>query len=112
MTGPEEFERQALSLGLPAVARNGAQVSFELEIPDGSFAGQKRRVGAEVPGDFPVTPPGGPHINPATVHSAGAVHASSFGAGWVYWSRPVPSWATDRSLRAWLRHVRSLFAQV
>ena len=112
MTGPEEFERQARALGLTGVRRAGNQVSFELDIPAGTFAGQTRTVGADVPADFPMTPPPGQHVTPPTVHTGGAVHGSSFGAGWVYWSRPIQRWAADRSLRAWVRHVRSLFAQV
>lgn len=112
MTGPEEFERQARELGLQGVQRDGHRVVFELEIPAGSYAGQLRRIAAEVPEDFPLAAPPGPHVSPATVHTGGAVHVSSLGPAWTYWSRPAPSWAQDRSVKAWVRHVRSLFAQV
>ena len=112
MTGADEFERQARDLGLSDVVRAGNRVTFTLDIPDGSFAGETRRIGAEVPEDFPITAPPGPHINPATVHTGGAVHASSFGTDWAYWSRPAQNWVSNRSVQAWIRHVRSLFAQV
>lgn len=112
MTGVEEFERQAHVLGLPNIVVEGNWVLFDLEIPAGRFAGETRRVGAEVPVDFPDTPPPGPHVTPPTTHPAGAVHASARGSEWVYWSRPAPGWPADRSVKSWVRHVRSLFAQV
>lgn len=111
-SGPAEFARQAVCLGLTGVEINGSWVTFDLPIPVGLHAGECRRIGAEVPADFPDTPPAGPHVSPATTHPAGAVHASPLGAQWVYWSRPAQSWAADRSVKAWIRHVRSLFAQV
>lgn len=112
MTGADEFERQAHLLGLTRVGREGRRVMFDLEVPDGSYAGQTRRVCAEVPDDFPLAAPPGPHISPATIHTGGAVQASPIGPDWTYWSRPMPNWAADRSVKAWVRHVRSLFAQV
>lgn len=112
MTGADEFERQALELGLPNVVAEGNWVLFDLELPAGRFAGETRRVAAEVPTDFPDNPPPGPHVTPPTTHPAGAVHTSPRGAEWVYWSRPAPGWPADRSVKAWVRHVRSLFAQV
>jgi hypothetical protein len=110
--GPDEFARQLNLLGITGVSVNGSWVSFDLVIPMGAYAGATRRIAAEVPVDFPDMPPPGPHVSPPTIHPAGAVHASALGADWVYWSRPTPGWATERSVRAWLRHVRSLFAQV
>lgn len=111
-SGSVEFARQAEGLGLTGVEVNGSWVTFELPIPVGLHAGESRRIAAEVPADFPDTPPPGPHVSPATTHPAGAVHASPLGAQWVYWSRPAQGWAADRSVKAWIRHVRSLFAQV
>lgn len=112
MTGPDEFSRQAAALGLDGVRQEGHRVFFTIELPAGQYAGQSREICAEVPTDFPLTPPPGPHVRPATVHPAGAVQASPVGDDWIYWSRPAPNWATDRSVRAWVRHVRSLFAQL
>lgn len=111
-SGPAEFASQAQRLGLAGVEVNGSWVMFDLPIPAGRHAGERRRIAAEVPADFPVTPPPGPHVSPATTHPAGAVHASPLGPDWVYWSRPAPGWPADRSVKAWIRHVRSLFAQV
>lgn len=110
--GPQEFGRQAVALGVDNVAVVDDWVYFDLEIPAGALAGQTRRIAAQVPGDFPDTPPPGPHVSPATTHPAGAVHASTLEGSWCYWSRPTPNWAADRSVKAWLRHVNSLFAQI
>ncbi len=112
MTGPEEFARQAEALGLAEVRVEEGWLFFELPIHAGKHAGESRRIAAQVPVDFPDTPPPGPHVSPATTHPAGAVHASPLGSDWVYWSRPVQAWPADRSVKAWVRHVRSVFAQV
>ncbi|GAC1382478.1 MAG: hypothetical protein NVSMB48_13110 [Marmoricola sp.] len=112
LRGAAEFARQLSVLGIANVSVNGTWVFFDLQIPIGAYAGTVRRIAADVPVDFPDTPPPGPHINPPTLHPAGAVLGSSLGADWVYWSRPAQGWAADRSVRAWLRHVRSLFAQI
>ncbi len=112
MSGAETFAEEARSLGLSDVAVEGTWVKFDLAIPVGRFGGETRRIAAEVPPDFPLNPPPGPHVSPPTTHPAGAVHASPLGTEWVYWSRPAQGWAADRSVKAWLRHVRSLFAQV
>lgn len=111
-TGPSEFARQARLLGLPGLEVRDAWVFFGLDVPDGTHAGKRVRIAAEVPADFPDTPPPGPHVNPPLTHAAGAVHGSpTLGPDWLYWSRPAPGWARDRTVRAWVRHVRSLFAQ-
>lgn len=112
MNVAESFAQEAAALGLDEVAVEGNWVKFNLTIPVGRFSGEVRRIAAEVPADFPLNPPPGPHVSPPTTHPAGAVHASPLGSEWVYWSRPAQGWATDRSVRAWVRHVRSLFAQV
>lgn len=112
MTAAEEFARQARELGLENVATEGEWVQFDLQIPVGRFAGETRRIAGQIPADFPLTPPPGPHVTPPTTHPAGAVHASPLGSEWVYWSRPAQGWAQERSAKAWVRHVRSLFGQI
>jgi hypothetical protein len=112
MSGTEEFARQADALGLPQVRVDGSWVFFELVVPGGSHAGQTRQIAAQVPPDFPDAAPPGPHVSPPTTHPAGAVHSSPLGGDWVYWSRPAPNWSHDRSVKSWVRHVRSLFAQI
>ncbi len=110
--GPAEFARQARALGLADVTHTGDEwVYIGLDVPVGSHQGETVRVAAQVPPDFPDNPPPGPHISPPYTHPAGGVHASSLGSDYMYWSRPAPQWQADRSVRAWVRHVRSLFGQ-
>lgn len=109
--GPEEFARQTRLLGQANVTSDGVWVEFDLDVPAGSHAGTTVRIAAEVPLDFPDTPPTGPHVRPRLQHPHGAVHESGRGPQFVYWSRPAQNWATERTVRAWLRHVRSVFGQ-
>lgn len=94
------------------------RVSFPYTIPVGPLTGREIRLGFLVPGDFPLTPPSGPHVSARLhplqsggSHPNGGILDSSFGPDWQYWSRPHPNWAsTDRTVRAYLAHVRQLFA--
>jgi hypothetical protein len=90
---------------------NGPYAVFTFVIEVGERAGQEIRIGLEIPGDWPMTPPPGPHVSPRLGHPQGAVHASPLGPDWEYWSRPVPGWPRDRSMRCYLRHLRTLLAQ-
>jgi hypothetical protein len=96
--------------GYPAVERNGIAV-FDYTIEVGTLAGQKIRIGLQIPPDWPLTPPPGPHVNPRLGHPGGAVSGSPLGSDWEYWSRPADLWPADRSMRAYLRHLRKLFSQ-
>src|SRR5438067_1938763 len=85
----------------------------------GKFAGQEVWLGFVVSDDFPATPPTGPHFSPELLplnttsrkHPDGGIHPSwQFGAGWQYWSRPFHNWQkSDRTVRAYLAHIRKLF---
>ncbi|MGV9272298.1 hypothetical protein [Streptomyces griseosporeus] len=106
----------ALQAGLRAAGyttwQQGDFTVFEYTIEAGPRAGQSIRIGLQAPPDFPTTPPGGPHVSPRIGHPHGAVHPSGLGAEWEYWSRPAANWAADRSVRGYLRHLRTLFAQL
>ena len=111
----------ALQAGLRAVGYTPEQVTapqggeftvFDYTIEVGPQAGRSVRIGLQVPPDWPITPPGGPQVSPCLGHPDGAVHASSLGQGWEYWSRPAPDWAADRSVRGYLRHLRAVFARL
>jgi hypothetical protein len=104
---------------LAALAAHGYSVTeqagfgiFPYTVEVGRRAGEQVKVGLLIPGDWPLSPPPGPHVSPRLGHPAGAVHPSPLGAEWEYWSRPAPSWPSDRSMRAYLRHLRTLFAQL
>lgn len=105
----------ALQAGLLAVGyeprQNGEFTVFDYEVEVGSRAGESVQIALQAPPDFPVTPPPGPHVSPRLGHPGGNVHNSPLGDSWEYWSRPMPNWAPDRSVDAYLRHVRTLFSQ-
>lgn len=95
-----------------AVTRQNEFAIFSYAVEVGSRAGQQLRIGLQIPGDWPLSPPPGPHVSPRMGHPHGAVSASPLGDGWEYWSRPAQNWAADRSMRAYLRHLRTLFSQI
>ncbi len=96
--------------GYTAVEQSGIAV-FDYTIEVGTLAGRQVRIGLAIPGDWPLSPPPGPHVSPHLGHPGGAVTASPLGDEWEYWSRPANVWPSDRSMRAYLRHLRKLFSQ-
>ena len=112
-----QFVEQLRALGIEPEDRGGGRLAFRFTIEVGRFAGREVWLGVAVGDDFPANPPGGPHVSPRLLpiqsggtHPSGGVHDSPFGPEWQYWSRPFPGWAqTDRSVRAYLAHVRHLF---
>jgi hypothetical protein len=94
-------------------------------VPVGRFAGKQVRHGFVVPGDFPMTPPSGPHVSPhihplkadgqhptGGIHSAhAAVFQNALGGEWQYWSRPYPEWPrSKKTAGAYMGHVFKLWA--
>ena len=87
-------------------------VAFKYRVPIGELAGEEVLVALTAP-DWPINPPGGPHVSPRIHHPGdNNHHQSPLGPTWIYWSRPHPRWADgDRSLEEYLTHMRTLFAQ-
>jgi len=120
MEGRAEFEAQLRALGFVPEDRTDGRTSFPYTVGAGPFAGETIRLGVEVPTEFSRNPPGGIHISPRILPlNPGApghperVATSPFGEEWEYWSRPIPQWPkTDRSVKAYLAYVESLFARV
>jgi hypothetical protein len=109
--GAAGFLAALTQAGFDITVRDGfATFAYLVEV--GSRTGEQVQLGLAIPGDWPLSPPPGPHVNPRLGHPHGAVHDSPLGPDWEYWSRPVPNWTLDRSLRAYLRHLRALFAQL
>jgi hypothetical protein len=97
------------------VTVNGTDfVVFDYVIEVGSRIGESIRLGLQAQGDWPLTPPPGPHVSPRLGHPDGNVHASPLlpETDWEYWSRPYDDWPSDRSARAYMRFVRALFAKL
>lgn len=113
-----DFIDQIRLLGYEVTERGGGRVSFPYLVESGKFAGQAIQLGFVAPGDFPVSPPSGPHVSPRLLplanggtHPAGCIQASNdFGPDWEYWSRPLKHWGeTKRTVRDVVVHVHHLF---
>jgi len=118
-----DFLDQLKKLGYEAsLHTNDRFVIFDYTIDVGRLAGQKIKMAFEVGDDFPLNPPGGPHISPQLIplypgqdmpHPKGAIHSSNLGQMWEYWSRPFQNWAqSDHSVRAYMAFIRRLFEDV
>jgi hypothetical protein len=114
-----DFIQALEAMGHSVTDHENGRVSFPYTVPCGKFADQTITLGFLVPGDFPLTPPSGPHLSPRLLplnpisgsHPTHGVHESpSFGTGWEYWSRPMNHWPqTNRTARDVMAHVRHLF---
>jgi hypothetical protein len=117
--GRKDFVEQLEALGYRVEDLGDNRLAFRYIVPVGRFRGQETRLGLIVADDFPLNPPGGLHVSPRLLpihpgnnlpHPQGGVHESPFGPEWQYWSRPFPSWQkTDRTVAAYLGHIRDLF---
>jgi hypothetical protein len=113
----EDFIQQFKQMGYEVEDLGGNRIAFAYEIPCGKKAGQKIKLGFDVPQDFPLTPPPGPHISPRLLpnqsggtHPTGGIHDSPFGSEWHYWSRPISHWSnTKRTAKDFMAHIRHLF---
>jgi hypothetical protein len=100
-------------------------VYFEYEVPVGCFAGETVMLGFQVPPDFPMTAPSGPHTSPCLrpsdqpgEHPNGGRHtshaqpfANALGGSWQYWSRPCNDWNnTNRSVKSYMSFIATLWA--
>jgi hypothetical protein len=116
-----EFIDQLLALGHEVQERAPGLVELPYRVPVGPRTGQLVQLAFAVPPDFPLQPPSGPCVSPRLLplhpdqsvgHPIGGVHpAPHLGEEWEYWSRPFPGWQqTDRTARAYMAHIRCLFA--
>lgn len=100
-------------------------VYFEYEVPVGCFAGETVMLGFQVPPDFPITAPSGPHTSPCLrpsdqpgEHPNGGRHtsqaqpfANALGGNWQYWSRPFNEWNnSNRTVKAYMSFIAKLWA--
>jgi hypothetical protein len=121
----KDFFSELRALGYSVDEYPGDRAVVTFEVPVGRFAGRVIRLGFEVPGDYPMTPPSGPHISPPLLplhpqndipHPLGGVHerpefAKIVGGEWQYWSRPFPEWgSSEKTARVYMAFIRHLFA--
>lgn len=114
--GKAAFKVGLEELGYLVEEGDGNRLTFKFKINGGRFAGTQVQLGLEVPPDFDVTCPTGPHICPRLIplNPGGTgndrAHESPFGADWEYLSRPFgenqKGWnRVNRSARAYVRHI-------
>src|SRR5882724_5074802 len=113
----QDFIDGLKAMGYQPELRGGGAVAFRYTLSVGKFIGREIYLGFAVNDDFPLNPPGGPHISPhlLPLHPQGGahpncgVHGSPLGPDWQYWSRPFPDWArTKRTVPAYMAHIRHL----
>lgn len=93
------------------------KIAFPYKIICGRFEGQVIKLGFQVPADFPLTPPSGPHIsppllpmNPQAITHPQRTAISVFGINWQYWSRPFKRWSeTHRTAKDYMKFINHLF---
>jgi hypothetical protein len=119
----KDFVDGLKTLGFEPEEPGGGRIVFAYRIPAGRLMGTEIKLGLTVGEDFPFNPPTGPRVSPRLFpihpgsdvpHPDGGVHeASEYGPDWEYWSRPCAGWQTsDRSVAAYMRHIRDLFAKI
>jgi hypothetical protein len=118
MFGKEAFTEGLKELGYIPEDLGANRVGFKYKIGAGRFKDSEVMIGIEVPPDFSITCPTGPHIKPRLIpiNTNGAANdraaESPFGADWEYLSRPFADpqqagWGrTKRTVKSYLWHVK------
>ena len=113
-------ELHALGHGDASLISSGC-VSWSWEVSTGPLLGRRVELGVKVADDHSDTPPQGlfvrPHLMPLQSEGGDHPHAGIHNGtahgfpddSWQYWSRPFHGWARDRSARAYLAFIRTLF---
>jgi hypothetical protein len=112
LQGADLFASELQALGYKPQRPTPDIVTFEYTIENGPRAGMVVELGFHVPGNFPIEPPHGPCYRPGFLRNRGmpGLHPGhTIGPEWDHWSRPCEAWAgTDRTVRAYMRHIRAL----
>jgi hypothetical protein len=118
MFGKDPFRAGLEELGYTVEDLGANRLAFLLTVAAGRFMGREVKVGLEIPSDFNVTCPTGPHIsprliplNPGGTGNDRATETPNFGADWEYLSRPFGEqqqrWnKTKRTVKDYVRHVK------
>jgi hypothetical protein len=120
MFGKQAFIEGLKALGHEPEDKGDNRVAFKYRIAAGRYADREITIGIEVPTDFNVTCPTGPHIsprlipiNPSGTANDRSADSPAFGQEWQYLSRPFvdqqAGWnRTCRDVKAYLRHVKRI----
>lgn len=109
--GRDKFKDGLEALGYAVELHDPDRVIIPYVVAEGRFAGRQIKLGFQVPQDFEMTPPGGPHIspllipiNPNPLDNTRAAN-SPFGTEWEYLSRPYNQWALKRTVKRYMEYV-------
>ncbi len=111
--GRDKFKKGLEELGYNPELKDDDKIIILFSVPEGRFAGQQIKIGFQVPADFELTPPGGPHIcprlvpiNPDAQDHARAAESQPFGQEWQYLSRPfAEQWARKRTVKRYMEYI-------
>ena len=126
ISGVEAFGQGLIAIGYKPKSLPGKpdHVVIDYAVESGRFAGLKVKHGFNVPPDFPLTTPSGPHLSPHIhpiktdgQHPTGAVHRDqaapfqqALDGEWQYWSRPFSDWANSKkTVAAHMSHIWRLW---
>jgi len=116
----EKFITGLKDLGYEVEILSETRVAIPYTPFEGRLKGQPIKVGFEVPQDFEISPPTGPHISPVllTMNESATTHpekvlSSPFGSEWQYLSRPYQSSRGDwnnssRTVKEYMRFVEDI----
>lgn len=118
----QTFIDELVTMGYEVAVHDSSCISMDYEIPVGSHAGEKIKIGFCVQEDYPALPPAtGPHVSPHIVPiSEGAnpvvsgahqnQYPQAFIGEWQYLSRPYPEWNNSaRNAKTYMAFVRRVF---
>lgn len=112
----KKFIEGLQALGYQPDISGGNRVIFDYKVKKGTHKGKEIKIGFDIPLDWNLIPPSGPHVtlilplNPSAPKHPERVAESPFGTEWQYWSRPFPNWPkTNRSVKEYMRYINYLF---
>ena len=110
----DKFKEGLEALGYTVELQDPDRVIIPYVIAEGRFANQQIKLGFQVPQDFEMTCPGGPHISPRLIPNSGApdhsraADSGPFGSEWQYLSRPFEQWAHKRTVKRYMEYMAHL----
>lgn len=115
--GKDAFKAGLEELGYVVEEPRPGWFAVDYTIAAGRFGGRAIKLAFDVPADFSLTPPHGPHMRPLlfpvdqrSVEHSKRMHQSTLGPDWGHLSRPFPNWKnTKRTVREYMRWVKHLF---
>lgn len=112
-----DFINQLETLGYSTQELSHGMVGIKYVVPIGKNSGKSVELAFQVPNDFPMNCPPGPHFKSQVfqgwVEPLRNIHASPLGSDWRYWSRPFPDWnRTQRTVKSYLAHIKNLLVNL